>query len=80
MKILISLFLFLPALIFAQGVVGDMLISPVMNKYEAEIISEASKATSAQQALDILLEHQNKSWASAPLLFNIANAYYRLNK
>ena len=80
MKILITLFLFLPALIFAQGVVGDMLISPVMNKYEAEIISEASKATSAQQALDIMLEHQKKSWASAPLLFNIANAYYRLNK
>lgn len=80
MKIILTLLLFLPTLLFAQGVVGDMLNSPVMNKYEAEIISKASNAESVQGALEILLEHSQKSWAGAPLLFNIANAYYRLNQ
>lgn len=62
---------------FGQGVVGELLEKPTMNKYEAEIISEAQKLNDDKKAYALLSEHSSKSWAGAPLLFNLGNISYK---
>ncbi len=74
---LIFLF-FASSLAFGQSVVGDMLSKPIMSKFEAEVITEASKAQTLQDTRDILQKSATKSWVGAPLLFNLANVYYQL--
>ena len=63
---------------FAAGTVGELMFKPSMNKYEAEVISDAAKTDSPAAARDILLRASSKSWAGAPVLFNLGNAYYGL--
>lgn len=67
-----------PLAALAQGLVGDMLELPSMHKYEAEVVAKAAKADTPAEARGILLEHADKSWAGAPLFFNLGNACYRL--
>ncbi len=74
---LIFLF-FATTLAFGQSVVGDMLSKPMMGKFEAEVITDASKASTLQEAREILARASNKSWAGAPLFFNLANVHYQL--
>ncbi len=63
---------------FAAGTVGELMFKPSMNKYEAEAIADAAKAASPADARDVLLRASSKSWASAPVFFNLGNAYYGL--
>ncbi len=77
MKYFITFLLLLPMSMFAEISVSDMFAKPTMNKYEAEIVAKAMKAPRVSEECEILLSASKKSWAGAPLLFNLANAYFR---
>ncbi|MBE6414402.1 MAG: tetratricopeptide repeat protein [Verrucomicrobiaceae bacterium] len=77
MKYFITFLLLLPISIFAEISVSDMFSKPTMNKYEAEIVAKAMKASNVSEECEILLSASKKSWAGAPLLFNLGNAYFR---
>ena len=81
MKIIFTACLmFLSIVAYAHGLVGELLAKPAMNKFEAEVIAEASKAPSAELACEILLKSVSKKWAGAPLLFNLGNVYFQLEE
>ena len=77
MKYFITFLLLLPISMFAEISVSDMFSKPTMNKYEAEIVAKAMNASSVSEECEILLSASKKSWAGAPLLFNLGNAYFR---
>ncbi len=63
---------------FGQSVVGDMLSIPTATKFENEVILEAFKASSPNEAMQILEKSSRKRWAGAPLLFNLGNVNFQL--
>ena len=78
MKYLVIVFLLLPIVVFAEISVADMFSRPTMNKYEAEIIDDASRASTLEQKRAIIQKYIDKSWAGAPLFFNLGNVCYRM--
>ena len=78
MKYLVTIFLLLPIVAFAEISVADMFSKPTMNKYEAEIINDASRASTPEQEREIIQKHIDKSWVGAPMLFNLGNVCYRM--